>query len=276
MSIWRLAEDRLARGIGLEITHSQVRYYRALLRCVHSGSRWLDVGCGRQIVPDFAATLDQQREMVSRIGLLVGMDVDAAIHDHPLLQARVMGWGDALPFADASFDLITANMVMEHVKEPTRILAEVRRVLRPGGWFLFHTPNFKYYQIFIASLIPDFIKRRIIWLFERRDEEDVFRTYYRSNTSGRVRRLAAQCGFEVKEVEVGGSIGSFRSLGPVGLLEVFILKLLSWRMFQDFNATLIAVLMKPANECLMIPLPDHTPAAERKQYAKERGRVDHR
>ena len=157
-----------------------------------------------------------------------------------------MGWGDALPFADSSFDLITANMVMEHVKDPVRILSEVRRVLRPGGRFLFHTPNFKYYLIFIAWLIPDFIKNKIIWLLERRAEEDVFPTYYRLNTSSRVRALAAQSGFEVKEVEIGGSVGSLEALGPVGVLEVFILKALSWRWLRDFSVTLIAVLVKPA------------------------------
>jgi SAM-dependent methyltransferase len=209
--------------IGLTITHSQERYYKALLRNVQPGNRWLDIGCGRQIVPDFAAPLEEQREIAARMKLLVGMDVDPAIHDHPLLQERVMGWGDALPFADSSFDLITANMVMEHVREPTRILSEVRRVLRPGGRFLFHTPNFKYYQIFIAWLVPDFIKHKIIWMLERRAEADVFPTYYRINTSSRTRSLAAESGFEVKEIEVGGSVGSFAALGPIGVLEVFVL-----------------------------------------------------
>jgi ubiquinone/menaquinone biosynthesis C-methylase UbiE len=245
MSVWRSAGDRLARAIGLQITHSQVRYYQALLRNVQPGNRWLDVGCGRQIVPEFAAPLDKQREITARMKQLVGMDVDAAIHDHPLLQERVMGWGDALPFVDSSFDLITANMVMEHVRDPTRILSEVRRVLRPGGRFIFHTPNFKYYLIFIAWLIPDVLKHKIIWLLERRAEEDVFPTYYRFNTSSRVRSLAAQCGFEVKEIDVGGSIGSFQSLGPLGVLEVFILKALSWPLLRDFSVTLIAVLVKP-------------------------------
>jgi SAM-dependent methyltransferase len=246
MSVWSSAGDRLARAIGLRITHSQVRYYEALLRHVQAGNRWLDIGCGRQIVPDFAAPLDKQRELAARMKLLVGMDVDSAIHDHPLLQERVMGWGDALPFADSSFDLITANMVMEHVKDPARILSEVRRVLRPGGRFIFHTPNFKYYLIFIAWLIPDFIKHKIIWLLERRAEADVFPTYYRINTSSRVRHWAAQCGLEVQEIDVGGSIGSFGALGPIGVLEVFILKALSWPMLRDFSVTLIAVLMKPA------------------------------
>ena len=245
MSVWRSAGDRLARMIGLTITHSQARYYEALLRNVQPGNRWLDVGCGRQILPSFSASLDQQREITARMKLLIGMDVDPAIHEHPLLQDRVMGWGDALPFVDSSFDLVTANMVMEHVKEPTQILSEVRRVLRPGGQFIFHTPNFKYYLIFIAWLVPDFVKRKIIWMLERRAEEDVFPTYYRFNTSSRVRSLAARCGFEVKEIDVGGSIGSFQSLGPLGVLEVFILKALSWPLLRDFSVTLIAVLVKP-------------------------------
>src|SRR5262249_36743485 len=39
----------------------------------------------------------------------------------------------ALPFADASFDVVHAHQVLQHLSEPVRALAEMRRVLRPDG-----------------------------------------------------------------------------------------------------------------------------------------------
>ena len=45
----------------------------------------------------------------------------------------VVGDGGALPFAEASFDLVTASQSLEEAGEPSRVLAEIARVLRPGG-----------------------------------------------------------------------------------------------------------------------------------------------
>ena len=42
---------------------------------------------------------------------------------------------------DGSFDCVMAIEVLEHVEEDDRFLAHVRRVLKPGGWFLMSTPN---------------------------------------------------------------------------------------------------------------------------------------
>ncbi len=44
---------------------------------------------------------------------------------------------ESLPFADASFDAVIATLLLCSVPSPTRALAEVRRVLRPGGAFVF-------------------------------------------------------------------------------------------------------------------------------------------
>jgi ubiquinone/menaquinone biosynthesis C-methylase UbiE len=48
----------------------------------------------------------------------------------------VRGWSDPLPFAEGAFDVVTIIEVLEFTPSPERVLAEARRVLRPGGWLL--------------------------------------------------------------------------------------------------------------------------------------------
>ena len=46
----------------------------------------------------------------------------------------------SLPYADDSFDLVVSFSVFEHIQDYGRALAEVERVLEPGGWFLLGMP----------------------------------------------------------------------------------------------------------------------------------------
>lgn len=51
---------------------------------------------------------------------------------------------DPLPLPDASVDVVTCVSLIEHLYDPARMLAEARRVLRPGGAIVLVTPNWKY------------------------------------------------------------------------------------------------------------------------------------
>jgi 2-polyprenyl-3-methyl-5-hydroxy-6-metoxy-1,4-benzoquinol methylase len=183
---WRKGKLAIAKAIHLDLTNNFVRYGLTLRSYVQPGDKWLDVGCGYQILPIWAMPQDEQAQIVRSVAFLVGVDVDERISQHPLLTYRLKALGGALPFKDETFDLVTANMVVEHLEHPDTFLRDVRRVLRPGGRFLFHTPNYLYWLVFLASVTPEAIKKPIVWFLESRAEDDVFPTHYRINTPHRI------------------------------------------------------------------------------------------
>ena len=75
---------------------------------------------------------------------VVGLDVDAAALEKAAalgiepMQANVE---EALPFEDASFDAVVAGELFEHLQFPDALVAEIRRVLRPGGVLVGSVPN---------------------------------------------------------------------------------------------------------------------------------------
>jgi 2-polyprenyl-3-methyl-5-hydroxy-6-metoxy-1,4-benzoquinol methylase len=54
--------------------------------------------------------------------------------------------GDDITYPDKSFDIVISFDVLEHIKDTKKHLSEVKRVLKPGGYYIFCTPN-KYTNI---------------------------------------------------------------------------------------------------------------------------------
>jgi SAM-dependent methyltransferase len=98
--------------------------------------RVLDIGCGT------GANLDH----LARYGAVQGIDVSALALDFCRRRGhrRVMcASATELPFASASFDLVTALDVIEHLDDDLRGLGEIRRVLRPGAPAVIFVPAFQ-------------------------------------------------------------------------------------------------------------------------------------
>jgi SAM-dependent methyltransferase len=123
--------DRVAREYHKRYESSPLtgaaRALQNLARARHT-RRILDVGCGTgrwlEILarPDrLAIGLDPSRGMLAQ--------ARARLPHIPLIQAQ----GEALPVADASFDLVTLVHVLHHLTDPTRFMAEAARCLMPGG-----------------------------------------------------------------------------------------------------------------------------------------------
>ena len=107
-----------------------------LLAHLRAGMDLLDVGCGpASITADLA-------ERVAP-GRVVALDAAAGaleaarktLRERGLSEQVEVTSGDvmALPFEDASFDVVHAHQVLQHLADPVGALAEMRRVTRPGG-----------------------------------------------------------------------------------------------------------------------------------------------
>lgn len=100
------------------------------------GLTLLDVGCGPgTITVDFARRLGPEAVTATEIdqdALALGR-VEAQRQGLAGISFEVADVHD-LPFADDSFDLVHAHQVLQHVGDPVRALAEMRRVCRPGGF----------------------------------------------------------------------------------------------------------------------------------------------
>jgi ubiquinone/menaquinone biosynthesis C-methylase UbiE len=109
------------------LLHDDVRYAR--------GRRVLEVGCGTGAQTIHLAANSPEADIVS-------VDVSPASLEQARHKVEAAGYRNVtfqradlfdLPFADASFDDLFVCFVLEHLAEPERALAAVRRVLRPGG-----------------------------------------------------------------------------------------------------------------------------------------------
>lgn len=241
---WHKGKLAIARAIHLDLTHHQERYAQALRQYVCPGDKWLDVGCGHQIVLVRAMPQDEQERLVASASFLVGVDVDEGITRHPLLTYRIKAFVGALPFKDGAFDVVTANMVVEHVDDPRSFLSDILRVLRPGGRFIFVTPNVLSPVIFVARMMPDGVKRALAEYLEYRKEEDVFPTRYRMNEPGAIARFADEVGFETEEVSLIGTVGLLDRLGPAAWIECFFLKGLASSFHGKLQPDILAVLKR--------------------------------
>lgn len=99
------------------------------------GERVLDVGTGTGIVARLAA------RRVGRTGDVAGLDASPAMlrvaHDAADHEALAISWyegmAERLPFSDARFDLVLCQFALMFFRDRPAALAEMRRVLRPGG-----------------------------------------------------------------------------------------------------------------------------------------------
>ncbi|WP_216909291.1 class I SAM-dependent methyltransferase [Nocardia noduli] len=135
------------------------------------GTRVIDVGCGAgrhsfeayRRGADIVA-FDQDAEELSGVDLMLRAMAEAEEVPAGAAARTVCGDALALPFADGEFDCVIASEILEHIPEDDAAIAELIRVLRPGGT--------------LVVTVPRWLPERVCWALS---------TEYHSNEGGHVR-----------------------------------------------------------------------------------------
>ncbi|MCO5119202.1 MAG: class I SAM-dependent methyltransferase [Burkholderiaceae bacterium] len=202
----------------------------------------------RSVVLDLGAGAGIVREMNFR-GLaqrVCGVDLDPRVETNPMLDEGKVSDAGYIPYDAEMFDLVFADNVMEHLADPDAVLTEIKRVLKPGGYFLFKTPNRMHYMPIIARLTPHRF-HQVLNRLRGRAESDTFPTLYRGNTRATVERLAARQGFDVSFIDrIEGRPEYLRISWPTYLVGAAYERIVnSSEWLSTFRILLIAELRQP-------------------------------
>ena len=106
-----------------------------------------------------------------------------------------------VPLEDGAFNIILCHYVIEHLRTPREVFAEFYRLLADGGILTFCTPCINSPAFRLSSWIPNrwhaAIKGRLFGAVE----EEVFPTYYKCNTIGKLDKTLRAVGFERETIE---------------------------------------------------------------------------
>ena len=146
----------------------------------------IDVGAGSGSLPQM-----NFRGMCQKV---CGIDPDPNIQTNLFLDETIVSTAENIPYTDNTFDLAFSANVWEHLLQPSEVLKEVHRVLKPGGIYLSKTPNMRHYMPIIAKVTPKWFHVYFNKL-RGRTEQDTFETLYRINTTRKIKKYAERAGF---------------------------------------------------------------------------------
>jgi len=153
------------------------------------GDRVLDLGCGagrhafevyRRGAQVIAADLDL-KELVPVSGMFAAMRHEGEAGP-PAAAAALTADATCLPFPDGAFDRVIAAEILEHVPADGRAMAEIARVLRPGG--------------LAAVTVPAWLPERVCWALSR-EYHEVPGGHVRIFTRGELAAKLAGAGLDV-------------------------------------------------------------------------------
>jgi len=162
----------------------------------------LDAGCGGGV-----GSALRQYTFCRR----VGCDIDKRFANKKYLDYWVACSVEAMCFKAETFQSVSCNWVLEHIKNPARTMEEIFKVLVRGGYFILRTPNLYNYAILFASITSTrfhhWIRRKNATPGQEHVENAP--TLYRINTLRRVEKFLTTSGFKIVDIHYEGGASEY-------------------------------------------------------------------
>ncbi|MGI9012637.1 MAG: class I SAM-dependent methyltransferase [Phycisphaerales bacterium] len=194
--------EQLAASYNFKLTSDRRRVFSRLVvkECdqIEAPRRVLDIGCGRGI----GRRLEYAHEIRRHIDDFWGIEPDQSVtpeeglfdhFQHALMETAVL--------PEDHFDLAYSFMVMEHVADPESFMRSLHRSLRPGGVFLFMTPNGRHYFTRLAKLLHRLKVDELTLRFLKRTEAEDYQypVQYRFNHASDIHSCVTPIGFDTPQ-----------------------------------------------------------------------------
>lgn len=173
-------------------------YFRQLLvKHLDKSKIVLDAGCGEYgILSEFKKDTKN----------IIGIDLDKkALEKNVFIDQKIVGNLDKIPLKNNSVDVVVSTFVLEHIENSQIVFNQIYRVLKPGGVFIFITPNLFNPVIFFSKLCPFWLHRFLRRKLLHKIEEGTHKTYYRANTNFKLTNLAKVSKFSSMEILTVGN-----------------------------------------------------------------------
>jgi 2-polyprenyl-3-methyl-5-hydroxy-6-metoxy-1,4-benzoquinol methylase len=162
------------------------------------------IGMGARILEIGAGPPNLTSEYLASIGEVHGIDIDPDVATNQALQTSTVLKENIYPFENESFDACVSNYVLEHVSDPRAHFGQVKRVLRPGGTYLFRTPNIFHYVAMVSRFTPHSFHKLVANRLRDlpREAHDPYPTVYKANSRRSIAALAAEVGLEIVDLRM--------------------------------------------------------------------------
>ncbi len=180
----------------LDISLFYERRVGEAMRNLPGGATVVDAGAG-----DRCSFYEYRPSGVNVIG--VDASEQALRANRELDDWRVADITRRLPFADGTIDIVASKHVLEHLPDITAFLAEVWRVLKPGGATIHLLPSRYSLAALLSRLLPDDLRQRVVnRLHPETTGTTRFHTYYHRCSPAALEASLRQAGFSVEQTVV--------------------------------------------------------------------------